>query len=59
LAGPGIDGAVLEEFTDADGVLPFAALGVSAERDKKMPSAAQASMAKTAAAAHIRTARMP
>lgn len=58
LAGLGADGAALDERLDADAVLPFTALGVSIERSKKMPSEAHASMARTAAVAHIKTARL-
>jgi hypothetical protein len=56
--GLGADGAAVDERTAADAVLPFTALGVSIERNKKMPSEAHASMARTAAVAHIKTARL-
>lgn len=57
-AGLGADGAALDECLDVDVVLPATALGVSMERNKKMPSEAHASMARTAAVAHIKTARL-
>ncbi len=57
-AGVGADGPAVDERTDADAVLPFTAPGVSIERNKKMPSEAHASMARTAAVAHIKTARL-
>ena len=56
-AGLGADGPAVDERTDADTVLPFTAL-VSIERNKKMPREAHASMAKAAAVAHIKTARL-
>ena len=55
----GADDAALGELTDADAALPFAGLGVSTERSKKMPSEAHANMANTDAVAHIKTARAP
>jgi hypothetical protein len=41
-AGLGADGAAPDGRTDADAVLPLTALGVSIERNKKMPSEAPA-----------------